>query len=39
MFAMLKDQGCFTGDFLDVALLQFCFMQLIQVRWVMYGCE
>ncbi|KAK1143785.1 hypothetical protein AOXY_G36641 [Acipenser oxyrinchus oxyrinchus] len=31
-FAMLKDMGCFTGDFLDKALIQFCFMDLVQAE-------
>lgn len=28
----LKDEGLFTGDFLDKALVQFCFMAVIQVK-------
>lgn len=31
-FSMLKELGCFTGTFLDMSLIQFCFMDLIQVR-------
>lgn len=31
----LKDEGLFTGDFLDKALVQFCFMAIIQVK--LYG--
>lgn len=30
-FGLLKDEGYFTGDFIDKNLLQFCFMKLIQV--------
>ena len=33
-FAMMKHMGCFTGDFLDKALVQFCFVDLIQVRFL-----
>lgn len=29
-FADLKDEGHFSGDFLDKALIQFCFMSFIQ---------
>lgn len=32
MFGQVKDQGHFTGDHLDKSLLQFCFMNLIQVN-------
>ena len=28
----LKDEGLFTGDFLDKALVQLCFMAIIQVK-------
>ncbi len=28
----LKDEGLFSGDFVDKALLQFCFMPIIQVN-------
>ena len=31
LFSQLKDDGLFTGDFLDKNLIQFCFMELIQV--------
>lgn len=27
----LKDEGLFSGDFLDKALVQFCFMAIVQV--------
>jgi hypothetical protein len=33
MFGMLASIGCYTGNFVDKAILQFCFMNLIQV-WV-----
>jgi len=32
VFQSLKDTGTFTGDCLDINVLQFCFMQMIQVR-------
>ena len=32
-FHMLESTGCYTGYFLDKALLQFCFMDLIQVNF------
>lgn len=28
----LKDEGIFTGDFVDKALVQLCFMAIIQVN-------
>lgn len=31
MFEMLKDDNLFDGSFLDKALLQFCFVDIIQV--------
>ena len=31
MFGHLKDEGMFSGDFLDKSLIQFCFLKLIQV--------
>ncbi|XP_060595300.1 uncharacterized protein LOC132749519 [Ruditapes philippinarum] len=30
MFGMLASIGCYTGNFVDKAILQFCFMNLIQ---------
>ncbi|XP_049322555.1 uncharacterized protein LOC125806138 [Astyanax mexicanus] len=30
LFGELKDEGLFSGDFLDKALVQFCFMAIIQ---------
>ena len=33
LFMLLKDTGHFTGDFIDKNVLQFCFMNLIQVRY------
>ena len=32
VFHELKDSGHFTGDFLDISLIQFCFLNMIQVR-------
>ena len=32
LFQTMKDTDKYTGDFLDKNLIQFCFMQLIQVR-------
>ncbi|KAJ8011875.1 hypothetical protein DPEC_G00062830 [Dallia pectoralis] len=32
LFGQLKDEGLFAGDFVDKALMQFCFMGTIQVR-------
>jgi hypothetical protein len=32
MFEMMKDSNDFTGSFLDKSLIQFCFMELIQVN-------
>lgn len=34
LFHDMKEQGEFTGDFVDESLLRFCFMGLIQVRTV-----
>ena len=42
----LKDEGLFTGDFLDINLVQFCFSNLVQVSsltrayslWRIRGC-
>ena len=31
-FGIMKDMGIYTGNILDKALLQFCFMKLVQVR-------
>ena len=33
IFENLKDEGHFTGDFIDVNLVQFCFMKIIQVSF------
>ena len=33
MFHDMKDTGLFSGDFIDKALIQFCFMSLIQVSY------
>lgn len=32
----LKDEGFFSGDFVDKALSQFCFMSIIQVNSLYY---
>lgn len=42
LFQTLKDTGSFTGGFLDVSLIQFCFMNLIQVGdkiFIKYLCS
>jgi len=31
-FECMKDEGQFTGDFLDKALVQFCFTAIVQVN-------
>ena len=31
LFQMMKDENIFTGSFLDKSLIQFCFMDLVQV--------
>lgn len=36
LLAELKDEGFFTGDFIDRALSQFCFMPIIQVNSLYY---
>lgn len=38
LFQTIKDDGHFTGDYLDVNLIRFCFMDLIQVcfRYLLY---
>ena len=33
LFAELKHEGDFTGNWMDKELLRFCFMQLIQVEF------
>ena len=33
-FHDLKENGHFSGDFVDESILRFCFMGLIQVRWI-----
>ena len=35
LFGLMKDTGCFDGTFLDKALLQYCFMDLIQVNMML----
>jgi len=32
IFQEIKDQGFFSGDFLDKALVQFCFSAILQVN-------
>jgi hypothetical protein len=32
VFRPLKDEGFFTGDCVDISLVQFCFTKLVQVR-------
>lgn len=32
LFQTFQDDGHFTGDFLDKSLIQFCFLNLIQVK-------
>lgn len=32
LFQMLKEDNLFDGSFLDVALIQYCFMDIVQVR-------
>ena len=40
LFQNMVDDGLFNGDFLDVNLMQFCFMHLIQVGviFIIYDC-
>lgn len=35
-FGELKDEGLFSGDFLDKALLQLCFRNIIQVSQMVF---
>ena len=32
LFEQIKDEGLFSGNFLDKSLIQFCFLNIIQVR-------
>lgn len=37
LFHHLKEDGYFTGDVIDVGLIQFCFMKMIQVNSVIHS--
>lgn len=39
LFSHLKDDGFFTGTYLDKALIQFCFLNLIQVMLILSYME
>ena len=38
LFSELKDEGDFSGNFMDKQLVQFCFMGIIQVYTKMEPC-
>lgn len=38
LFQQIKDDGYYTGTFIDKSLIQFCFMDIIQVSILVFKC-